>query len=152
VTAAGPVLVCHDGSAESDGALAVAVEVFGHREVLVVTAWQSLETRLAESGAVTVAAGSGDLPDDVDARAAAAGLLAAVAAGHRVATRAVQAQGSTAAALLAVATEVDAAVVVTGTRGRGSLAGALLGSVSRELLAHAHRPVLVVPAPAAGGR
>ena len=42
---------------------------------------------------------------------------------------------------LARARDVD--VIVVGSRGLGTLAGALLGSVSRDVAHHADRPVLV---------
>jgi nucleotide-binding universal stress UspA family protein len=44
-----------------------------------------------------------------------------------------------------VADDVDAAVVAMGTRGRGPVTSALLGSVSSYVLANASRPVLIVP-------
>lgn len=50
-----------------------------------------------------------------------------------------------AAAILAVAAEIDAEVIVVGTRGRGDVKSLLLGSVSHGILQHADRPVLVVP-------
>jgi nucleotide-binding universal stress UspA family protein len=47
-------------------------------------------------------------------------------------------------AILALADEQDADLIVTGSHGRGAIGSALLGSVSTQLVKHAKRPVLVV--------
>ncbi len=51
--------------------------------------------------------------------------------------------------ILKVAEESDPDLIVMGTRGRTGLKHVLLGSVAERVLRHAHRPVLVVPAPRA---
>ena len=47
--------------------------------------------------------------------------------------------------LLGVAREVDAGLIIAGTRGRGDPSRALLGSVSAQIVAKTHIPVMVVP-------
>ena len=53
--------------------------------------------------------------------------------------------GDPAESLLSLAAEEDAALIVVGSRGRGPLKAALLGSVSAALAARAACPVLIVP-------
>jgi nucleotide-binding universal stress UspA family protein len=55
------------------------------------------------------------------------------------------AAGSPAEAIRAAADSEDAEFLVVGSRGRGNLRAAVLGSVSRDLTANASRPVVVVP-------
>ena len=56
-----------------------------------------------------------------------------------------QHSGSPAETIRDAADREDADFVVVGSRGRGGLRSAVLGSVSRELVADAHCPVVVVP-------
>ena len=52
-------------------------------------------------------------------------------------------------AILRAAEEYDALTIVVGAAGRGPIAGALLGSVTYQVVHRSTRPVLVVPAPGA---
>ena len=56
-------------------------------------------------------------------------------------------EGDPASEILAVATEVDADLVVTGSRGLGGLERMVLGSVARNVLLHAECSVLVMRQP-----
>lgn len=60
--------------------------------------------------------------------------------------------GDAVEALIAVASEQDAELLVVGSRGRGPLASVVLGSVSARLAAVAPCPVVVVPSPHAADR
>ena len=51
--------------------------------------------------------------------------------------------GSPASLLIEFSTAVD--LVVVGTRGRGGLAGVLMGSTAQTVLGHSTCPVMVVP-------
>ena len=151
------LLFCYDGS---DGSAAALESTRGllaaETEVVVLTLWQPVAVRLAMSGGFA----AGFVPDEAAVDAAEAGRAQAVAElgatrarahGHPATTRVERGDEGIARTILRVADELDAALIVCGRRGRGTLRTAMLGSVSHELAGHAHRPVLIapeVPAPA----
>jgi nucleotide-binding universal stress UspA family protein len=118
---AGPILVASDGSPGAERAAATATRLFTSREIVRVT---------AESVSESKTTGSGDHESVVVPLRGRPGSARAVAA-----------------TLGEYATEHGAAAIVVGSRGRSASRELLLGSVAKAVLHHAHRPVLVVPAP-----
>ncbi|MDA0172563.1 universal stress protein [Solirubrobacter taibaiensis] len=149
------LLVAYDGSAAAGSAIGVAGALFPGAEAVVATV--ELPVPTVEAAAIARVA----LPDamiregvahmrDEHAREAAErvrqGEALATAAGLR-ATSTVAEGNSPWRALRTVADELDADVIVCGTRGAGAMGRALLGSTATSLLHHAGRPLLVVPEP-----
>jgi nucleotide-binding universal stress UspA family protein len=139
----GPVVCCVDGSDESRAAAELAAFLAEQLELGVVL--------LAVVGAVTQpgvsAAPAGQERLAAAERREAEEALGEVAAavGAPEASRRVE-FGAAAERILSVCKAEDASLVVLGTRGRGRMKTAMLGSVSREVAARAPCPVLVVPA------
>lgn len=140
----GPVVVGVDDSEGSDPAVNYAFAEAAARRcelVAVNTWWRRLPDAL-----------EAELPliyDMSDVDAAQAQLLTTAVAGHRdhwpdVAVRQRVRHSRAASAL--VDASAEAQLVVVGARGRGGIAGMLLGSVSQTLLHHSHCPVAVVRA------
>jgi nucleotide-binding universal stress UspA family protein len=138
-----PVLVGVDGSSTSESAIAFAFEEAALRRVplLAVYVWWLLPTHTLGP----------DLPrpDGFDAaREEAHRMLAELMSGWAakypdVSLQLRPVQGMNPSHELVEASR-DAGLVVVGSRGRGGFAGLLLGSVSRDLVGHAHCPVAVV--------
>jgi nucleotide-binding universal stress UspA family protein len=150
ITTSGPVLIAFDGSPGAEHAIEAAGALLGDREVVVLTVWEPLVVTLTHNAAALV--GAGMLPsDDADSQmelqalaVAQHGAGLARDAGFDATARWEADSGTIADAIIAVATEIDAAAIVTGSRGLHGLR-ALLGSVSERVLERARRPVLVVP-------
>jgi len=147
----GPVLFAYDGSDHARAAIERAGGVLQHGPAVVASAWTTFEGQapaalLALPGDMvrgTVSA-LDDASRETAEECAAEGAELASAAGFDAEPRAVRSAGPFFAALLDVAEEIDARAIVAGSRGRSSLAAAVLGSVSTGLLHHTTRPVLVV--------
>jgi nucleotide-binding universal stress UspA family protein len=64
-----------------------------------------------------------------------------------VAYRAELREGNPVTTMLELADDVDADLLVVGSRGVGGFPGLLLGSTSTQVAQHARRPVVIVPEP-----
>jgi nucleotide-binding universal stress UspA family protein len=156
--AAGPVMLCYDGSDNARAAITAAAALFGGAPAVVVHHGESIERLIAVGPAAhgfalpEVTAGLRELEHGAreDARRMAdEGAALAREAGFRA--EAVHTFGDEGPwqALLRTADEHDVRVVVAGSRGRSRLASLVLGSVSHGLLHRSSRPLLVVPPPRA---
>jgi nucleotide-binding universal stress UspA family protein len=154
----GPVLFCFDGSDGSRDALRGAADLL-HRpvEAVVLTVWETIATRLALAGsfAADTTAGGTDLDSQEESYArstAEEGAARAIDHGYQATPMTVEAFEGIPQAILGVADDLSARLIVCGQRGRGALRSTLLGSVSHSLAAHTRRPVLITPQrPPAGG-
>ncbi|WP_405968418.1 universal stress protein [Streptomyces sp. NBC_00015] len=128
---AGPVVLGVDGSPDSDEAVDVAFAEAARRraELVAVHAWQ------ADKGSPGAAPG------------AAEQMLARAIAGRTDTRPDVRVRrdlvGGTAREVLIEASKA-AQLLIVGARGRGAVAGLLLGSVSQAAMTHAHCPVVTV--------
>jgi nucleotide-binding universal stress UspA family protein len=147
----GPVLFCFDGSEGSRAAMRAAGHLIARpTDAVVLTVWETIETRLALAGAFAADFTSGDADIDEQeesyARSVAEeGARRAGEHGYKAVPMTKQATTGIAAAILATADEVSARLIVCGQRGRGVLRAALLGSVSHALASHTRHPVLIAP-------
>ena len=144
-----------DGSASSLAALRWALDEAGRSgggRLHVVYAWEYPIAALAPSPVGTV------VPPGDEMHAAAHDALDTMLSDLKldditppgVTVERVIGEGSPAQVILAMADEVDADLVVVGARGRGGFVGLLVGSVATQVVNHAKRPTVVVPAPPAG--
>ena len=153
---AAPILIAYDGSEVSRAAVRHAAELFAGRPAVLATVWEpGLAAVLVGISPDTM--GTGSLPPDaatiheVDrvqrehaATVAADGAELARSFGLVVEPQAVPDEADVVNTLIDIARERGAAVVVVGSHGISGLRTRLLGSVSRKLIEHCDRPVLVI--------
>jgi len=149
------LLIAYDGSSAAEAAIAIAGRLFPEAQGRLLTVIESTPGA-AQVQAFTFRLDPAIIQRELDALAqevlddgreiAAHGREIAGTAGLTLESRVVRREGSESQTILAEADEIDADVVVCGSRGRGAVARSLLGSTSTRVLHHASRPVLVVPA------
>lgn len=145
------ILIGFDGSSGARRAVERAGNLFPGEATVVVTAWVGAteaapELMLAPGGVVlaTIAA-LGDAMRERAEKLAAEGAALATAAGLAAEGRAVHSDKAQWEAIVSCAEEIDAGVIVLGSRGYSVVTSAVLGSVTNGVLNNAARPVLIVP-------
>jgi nucleotide-binding universal stress UspA family protein len=153
---AAPVLIAYDGSEVSRAAVRHAAELFAGRPAVLATVWEP-GLAAVQIGLPPDSMGTGMLPPDpatiqeVDrlqrehaVTVAADGAELARSVGLVAEPQAVPDEVDVVKTLIEIARERGAAVVVVGSHGISGLRTRLLGSVSRKLIEHCDRPVLVI--------
>ena len=160
------ILVSYDGSADAQAAIDHVAELMPGAKATVLTVWEPIMDALMRSGSLGAGMGMGvGLPgayaesESIDAAVRGAALARAtegaeraVAAGLIADARCEGRDGDVANTILAAAAEVEADLVVMGTRGLSGVKAFLLGSVSQAVVHHSDRAVMVVPSAALAER
>lgn len=141
------ILVAYDGSADARTAIEFAAKHLSAEPTVVLTVWEPLLVQVRKYPLAGIV--PSDTGDEAQAQAeqhAKEGAELAIASGLAdVAHRAVADNESTWKTIVDVADEIDASLIVTGSRGLAGVRSVLLGSVSNHVLHHAQRPTLIVP-------
>jgi nucleotide-binding universal stress UspA family protein len=139
------MLICYDGSDEAARAIAVAAALFAGRKAVILEVTPPLTAEEHEAAFLSVGAA-----DNIDDRVRDVRSLA------RRGARLARARGLEAVervdvavpvweGVVQVADDIDASVIVLGSRGLTGARELFEGSLSHDLARHAGRPVLVVP-------
>ena len=139
------ILVATDGSPSSSEAVAFGVELAAEHEAELI--FVHVVPTLDVVPATGIGGSGGAFPHEPSEHDHL--LLeeaAAVAAEHAVLSTTAILRGDTVDEIVAYADSHDVDLIVAGSRGHGTIASALLGSVSRGVLAESKRPVLIVRA------
>lgn len=142
-------LIAYDGSDDSREAITFAAKHLADEPTVVLSVWEPLLVQLRHyplAGAALVSDDGDDSRHALAEQQAQEGAELARTAGiTEVTYRAVADKESVWQTIVDVADELDAALIVTGSRGLAGVRSVLLGSVSNHVLHHAKRPTLIVP-------
>jgi len=139
-----PIVIGYDGSDGARRAIEYAGEYLRGQRAVVVTAFEDWPPPVSgDSSSVDEAWRS-----NAEATAAEGAALAR-SVGFDTEARVAYAAKKPWQAIIDVADELDAGLIVVGSHGFNGLRPLVLGSVSHQLGHHAHQPVLAVPTPEA---
>jgi nucleotide-binding universal stress UspA family protein len=147
------ILICYDGSADSQAAIERAGELFPAETATILCVWEPfIEMMTRTSFGMSMFALEDSEVDDIDAgneraalERAQEGVELGARAGLQAQPKARVRDGTIADAILAEAGAVAARAIVLGTRGLTGVRHVFLGSVSQAVLQESGLPVVVVP-------
>jgi nucleotide-binding universal stress UspA family protein len=143
-----PILICYDDSPDAVRAIAAAAAPFGPRRAVVrdIHPWMSGAESVARTSSLVPGNALEELNSAEARRIAGRGAEIARSAGFHAEPRG-ELASSTWEGIVDVADQLDAAVIVIGSRGLTGMKKILDASVSQQVAEHAGRPVLIVPPP-----
>jgi nucleotide-binding universal stress UspA family protein len=139
----GPIVFAYDGSDLAKLAIDEAGRQLAHgRDALVLTVWQPFDVGFVPAVALSINAADIAEVRNAAAQTAAEGASLANAAGFEA--RGIEAEATPVwKAIVDIADEHHASLIVLGSHGRTGLGGVLLGSVAEAVTAHSRRAVLI---------
>jgi len=138
------LLICYDGSESARRAIDSAAGLFGERQAVVLDVGPPLTAEEAEASLWTVPPAFEEWNQEQASLRAEEGARFARRAGLIAEPRGTIA-APTWEGVIDVADEIDAAVIVIGSRGLNGARELFEGSLSHQVAEHAHRPVMIVP-------
>ncbi|MFR9750468.1 universal stress protein [Nocardia sp. 004] len=147
------ILIAYDGSENAKRAIEYAGRFLDAQRAVVLTAWEPLVRQAARLSGLSGVVQPEWVPDEeledvayLDARTTnAEGLLLAELAGLNAEARTAECATTIWNAIVDCADELDADLIVAGTRGATGIRALWHSSVADAVLKHCHRPVLLVP-------
>ncbi|MDN5759795.1 MAG: universal stress protein [Tomitella sp.] len=147
------IIIAYDGTENSRRAVRYAGRFLAAERAVLVTVWEPMVRQAARMSGLSGMMQPDWLPDDeaedvahVEAKAVAEeGLTLAGEAGLAAEARCVESGTTVWTTIVEIADELDADVIVTGTRGTTGLRALVQSSTADHVLRHSHRPVLIVP-------
>lgn len=143
-----PIMIAYDGSADSRAAIDHAARLFPGVVTVVLYARQPLESvaaHLEGHPAFEELKNLDAATYDASAQIAAAGAKYAADAGLAAEPRVSSTMATASEAIVAAADDINASLIVIGSRGRRGLRATIMGSTAANVLHHTSRPTLVIP-------
>ena len=143
-----PILIAYGGSVDAQAAIDHVAALLPGAAAVILYARQPFESVAAHvqgHPALEELKKLDATTHDASAQVAADGAKYAADAGLVAEPRVSSTMATASEAIVAAAEEIDASLIVMGSRGRRGMRATLLGSTSTNVLHHTSRPTLVIP-------